>query len=258
MAFISPLLNLTKRLYPTGRVFGIPLDSVIEKVHIALNKSEADAANGALDILKTILPDNPFFTEQDATDWERRLAIRTRDGALLSDRKLAIQQKYATPSTIPARQHQQYLQGQLQAAGFSVYVHENRTPDGSGGWETIPIGAITGANFGSISFGSTNFGSGIDTLDIIANYVDVDRDNDFVLPDDVSATFFVGGMVLGSSATVDSTRIEEFRQLILSIKPVNTVAILLITYVPHEELINDADGNALLDAGGEFIAGLVF
>jgi len=123
------ILKLTKRMYSTGRAFLIPASSDIEKMHIGLNVSEEEAFVAATSgILDTILADNDNFTTDDAADWERRLAIRSTPLTSLDDRKTAILRKYATPGDIPARQHWLYIQTQLQASGFNVFVHENKFP----------------------------------------------------------------------------------------------------------------------------------
>ena len=222
------LLRLTKRLYPTGRAWKLNRDSIFERVEKALIVSQQEAYEAATSgILDTILPDNDNFTEDDAADWERRLAIRSSPGTTLEDRKLAIARKYASPGNIPARQHFLYLQGQLQNAGFNVFVHENK--DGSG--NVIPIEAVIGNQYGTFQYGQVQYGPNLENLDLVANFIDTERDNQFVLPEDLRQTFFIGGEILGSVASIPSARREEFRQLILSIKPLQTVGILLINYV---------------------------
>lgn len=136
MTVTETILFLTKRLFPTGRAFRIPHSSWSEKMHKGLIESEARAYNDAISTLDSAIPDNGNFTEEDATDWERRLGLITNTMVPLEDRKLAILRKINHPGTIKARQHYLYLQGQLRAAGFDVYVYENRFPDGSGGYIT--------------------------------------------------------------------------------------------------------------------------
>lgn len=224
-------LFITRRLYPTGRVFWLKDDRLITAVHRVFNESEIEVYKAALDVLDSILPDNANFDEDDAADWERRLGIIARDGTSLEDRKLAIRRKYSTPGDIPARQHYLYLQGQLQAAGFDVYVHENRQPDGSGGWEVLPIDAFLGLQYGGFQYGdSDQYGPDKNDLEKVANYIDSTQDDLFVLPTDTRAVFFIGGQAIGSDANVPSVRKDEFRQLILNIKPAQTVGLLIINY----------------------------
>lgn len=120
------MVMLTRRLHPTGRAFNMHKNSDYEKMQKALIDEEIAAINGAKNVLNQILPDNINFTEADAADWERRLAIRASSTTPLEDRKDAIKRKYAAPGDIPARSNYRYLERELQAAGFDVYVHENR------------------------------------------------------------------------------------------------------------------------------------
>ena len=133
MSTLDKIKKLGKTLYPTGRAFKIPFGGVFDKLNSALSESEQRAFDDAVSILDSALPDNNNFTTGDATDWERRLGLITNPSVPLSDRKLAIIRKMRHPGNIPARQNFLYLQGQLQDAGFDVFVFENifpTTPDG--------------------------------------------------------------------------------------------------------------------------------
>ncbi len=128
MSTLEKIKKLGKTLYPTGRAFKIPFEGVFDKLNSALSESETRAFDDAVSILDSALPDNDNFTTGDATDWERRLGLITNPAVPLSDRKLAIIRKIRHPGNIPARQNFLYLQGQLQDAGFDVFVFENRFP----------------------------------------------------------------------------------------------------------------------------------
>lgn len=233
--FTEKILSLTKQLYPTGRAFKMPKLGYLDKFHNALAVSENQAYVDAVSILNSILPDNDGFTEDDATAWERRLGLITNTSVSLADRKLAIIRKINHPGTIPARQNYLYLQGQLQAAGFDVYVYENRFPDGFGGYETEnPLtlsGGVGGVSFqhGDRQHGDFQHGGGFGN--IVANYIDEDIDFLFDVGSNLKSTFFIGGTPIGTFANVPASRKAEFRQLILKIKPVQTVAFLFINYI---------------------------
>lgn len=229
------ILTLTKNLYPTGRAWSMPAGSVLEKLHKALALSEERTWLDAVSILDSALPDNPNFTSQDASDWERRLGMITNLAVPLADRKLAIIRKMNHPGTIPARQNYLYLEGQLQAAGFAVYVFRNVFSDGMGGYITKNPLTISGGvgriNFqhGQRQHGQFHHGSAYDN--IIANHIDEDRDRLFNIGSNLRSTFFIGGGYLGTFANVDANRKDEFRQLILRLKPVQEIGFLLINYV---------------------------
>lgn len=260
MAVTDKIVQLTKQLYPTGRAFKMPTDSNLQKLHEALAESEAQAYSDAVAILNSILPDNANFTVEDATQWERRLGLITDENVPLADRKLAIKRKLNHPGTIPARQHYLYLQGQLQASGFDVYVFENTS--GISPIDAINVDGV--GQFGDGQMGDFQFG---DVFDLYSQYIEIIPYQDYqlneaqmgsiqmgikdpggyewknkvvnsivsdtfyrVLPD-YTSTFFICGSVFGTFANVDAAREQEFRQLILKIKPTPTIAYLLINYI---------------------------
>lgn len=223
------LLKLTRQLYPTGRAWKLPDGATITKLHEAINRVQLEAVEGMLDQLNKILADNDQFTDQDATDWERRLQIFSNELTSLEDRKLAILRKYSHPGNIQARGHYLVFEGQLQAAGFDVFVHENNPANDQpsdfpfyGGLSAIQLGQ---AQLGQFGLGGTG------GIDIVANYIEEEIDADFVTGPDLQHALFVGGAVKGDPADVPLSRKEEFRQLILNLKFVNNVVILFINYV---------------------------
>lgn len=234
MILTKSILTLAKKFYPTGRAFKVPANSWLEKLNYAIGISEAVAFNDAVAILNSVLPDNNNFTVDDATDWERRLGMIIST-ASLADRKLAIKRKMQHPGDIPARQHYLYVQGQLRAAGFDVYVYENRFDDGMGGLETrTPFDLAGGVGLedvqhGQIQHGQSNHGGRWGN--VVVNYLDLQQDLTFSVGANLRSTFFIGGNPVGSYAYVPQARKEEFRQLILKLKPAHTVAYLFIVYI---------------------------
>jgi len=110
----------------------------------------------------------------------------------------------------------------LQIAGFAVYVHENRDQ-------------VKPAIYGLFNYGQANYGSTgvLPTYSICANHVIESRDADFDTgePDNENFLFFVGGSTLGTRADVPENRKNEFRELLLKLKPGNMAALLLIDYI---------------------------
>jgi hypothetical protein len=250
---INKILNLTKQLYPTGRAFSIHEGSKIERLHRALAVSENIAFNDSLSILNSILPDNDAFTLDDCARWEQRLGLITNTNVLFSDRKLAIIRKMNHPGTILARQSRDYIQDQLQLAGFNVFVHENTyglppesiliLPLELGEMGDPEMGEIEMGDaesyfpdlfiypeMGEIEMGDPEMGETVYN-NIIVNSINVLFDEFFDIGQNNFSTFFIGGEILGTFANVDSERMDEFRQLILKIKPVQTVGILFINYI---------------------------
>lgn len=244
--------KVSKQLYPTGRAYNQNTGTVIESLHNALSKSESQAFEDAKGVLNHILPDNANFLEDDAALWENRLGLITNTAVSLTNRKLAIQRKMNQPGEYPARQSWDYLEQQLQDAGFSVYVHENipeisiydflitnnvyqlndnqlndaelnqLTPNYLSLFDVIQLGTN---QMGTFQLNNTVY------LNKVVNNIDESKDAYFTILNNFRSTFFIGGITKGDFANVDLARKEEFRQLILKIKPVQSIGYLLINYI---------------------------
>lgn len=247
--------KLTGQLFPTGRAFNILPNSIKDKYFNAVAEVEAEAYNEALGILNSILPDNDDFTVDDAARWEEALGMIDGTGVSLVDRKAAIIRKMNYPGTIVARQSAGFLEQSLQLANFDVYVHENLPASSIESVLNAALGIVEmgvsemGDNsemgssvdyysdlFRCAEMGVMEMGDGLEMnecsyTNIIANYINEELDKVFDLPVDTRSLFFVGGQDLGTFANVDINRKEEFRQLILRIKPVRSIAVLFINYV---------------------------
>ena len=238
MTTFEKLYTLTSQLFPTGRAFRAPKEGDFDKLKKALARSEARFFDDAKSVLNSQLPDNDDFTAQDATDNERRYGLITNSAVSLADRKLALIRKINHPGTIKARQNYRYLEKALQDAGFAVYVHENRFDDGMGGYVTQTPEAFSLEAFptsftfehGAFEHGEIETG-GILYANQVVNSIDQEVDDTFNIGDNLRSTFFIGGSVAGSWANVDQDREQEFRELILKVKPRQTVGFLLIHYI---------------------------
>lgn len=233
MALADKLLSLARQLYPTGRAYRMLADGYLEGLHKALGITEAIAYTDFTSPLNNMLPDNDGFGVDDATDWERRLGMISNPALSLDERKQAIYRKMNFPGGQPARQNKNFIEWQLQLAGFNVFIYENIFDNGMGGYiakDPIEISG-GGSEFQHGDFEHGTHEHGIYWDNIIANKIDQVEDSNFLLPNDLSATFFVGGPTLGSFADVDEDRKDEFRQLLLTLKPASTVGFLFINYI---------------------------
>lgn len=244
--FNDILLRLSKRLYPKSRAWKVPSASddsppsggFLERLHKALAKSENRAIQAALSVLDSTLPDNSNFDEEDAANWERCLGIYSAVGTTLADRKLAIKTKLNYPGTTAARQYYLYIQQVLRDAGFDVYVYENRFLEGSPPeYVTHTPGEVLGttspqAVYGYPQYGQVQYGQvSTPAVSKVANYVEESGDADFDIGDNYRSTFFIAGATIDTFADVDTVRKNEFRQLILQLKPQQTCAFLFINYI---------------------------
>lgn len=243
------ILKLTKQLLPTGRAWWLPIGSTFRTFWYALGKSEARAYDFMKSILNQILPDNDEFTDDDAALWENRLNLKVNpDGLTLDERKDLIARKYSFPGQFIYRQNWRFVEYQLQLAGFNVWVHENRFPDGGGyeylyWYETAVLQHDEDTEHGYQSeMGETG-------MDIVANEADFPEPFYIGAQENYKGVFFIGDEIFPDVANVSPLFRFELRKLILALKPANTVAILLCTFHPT--------GDISLMSGDpwEFIAG---
>jgi len=255
--FAETFRKVTKELYPRARAWVMKLSSIFNQFHEALAYSESRAYSEIIDIRDSLIPDNDNFSEEDATQWERALGLYNQPYLDLATRKTIILRKMQFPGTVKARQHYKYIEGELQKVGFDVYIHENRFPDGSGGYETIdPRTSI----LNTFLLGQTLLGqSGITGgFTVLANYVEEAKDANFNIGAEINlrATFFVGGEVFGTRAVIPENRKSEFREMLLKLKPAQTVGAFLLTdYIPEGEraLLLNSGGAFRLNSGSGFL-----
>ncbi len=230
------IIKLTKQLLPTGRAWRLPDNGVFRKLMYALGKSEQRAIQFAYDTLNRILADNENFTADDATEWERRLSIIAGVGYVpLETRKANIIRKYQFPGGFLNRQNYRYIEAQLQLAGYSVTLTENYVDFGS----VSATRHDTATKHGT----STKHGNVVANDDIIAN--SVYRGEVFNI-DTFKGCFYIDG-------SIPVNAVNSFRQLVLTLKPANTVAILRLTYTDVVELIDNLGNTIGTNTGDQII-----
>jgi len=218
----------------------MPFDGYHEKLHRGLALSESRAYEDALSILYNILPDNDVFGNStvgfgDIEAWEKRLGLISNSAVSDADRKQAIIRKMNFPGTQKARQNWRWIQKQLNDAGFTnVYVFENKFEIAYGEYEAIdPIalgGDSTTLEHGMpLEHGMAEHGGGF--TNIVANHIEEERDASFDVGANFRSTFIISGTPAGTYINIDADRKAEFRELILKLKPLQTVAYLFVDYV---------------------------
>lgn len=233
-SFTSLLSQLAVQLYPTGRAFKMMKFGIMDKFHEAVNMSFIRLLRSADSTIDSVFPDNNNFSEDDCSLWEYRFGMVTNESLSVETRRSAILRRMARGRNVPARQHIKYLEYQLQLAGFNVWLHENGFIE-SGVLvhkrpqeiinimpENVQHGGITQHGIG-VQHGGVN-------ADVIANSY---KPNEIYSVGDnyLSKTFFIGGENLGEVAEVPENRIEEFRELVLKLKPAHLIAFTFINYI---------------------------
>lgn len=254
MSYISnKISNLFKQLLPNGRAFYVPFDGWMEKLNTALGGDGTNkmgtyerAYNDAVSVLDSILPDNDNFTDgtadplnNDCNDWERRLGliqygITSASTPTRLQRMAAIAVKMAYPGSDRPRQSAGYLQDQLQAAGFNVFVYENIFMPGG---VTKTPAQILSSTYPSAIHGFTQHGQvqhgqlPLKRVTKIANYIEESKDALFVIGSNYRSTFFIAGAAIDTFADVSIYRKAEFRQMILRLKPAHMCGFMFVNYI---------------------------
>jgi len=238
----SIMSDLASQLYPTGRAFYMLKDSIMNKIHLAFNMSFIRLLNDANSTIDSTFPDNENFNIDDCALWEYRFGMVTDLSLSVADRRKAIFRRMGRGRNVPARQHKNYIEYQLQLAGFDVYVHENTRPFQRP--QDIISMAVATVDHG----GTTQHGIGLQhgggSSQVIANSY---KTNESYSVDDSKlwATFFIGGKILGDMANIPPKREEEFRELVLKLKPAHLVAFTFINFTDyvapriHNDIYND-------------------
>lgn len=226
--------NLASQLYPTGRAFNMFKNDIKDKLHSAINISFSRLIEDAQLTIDSCFPDNTNFSEDDCTLWEYRFGMVTNTLLSVEQRKQAIYRRMGRGRNIPARQHIKYLEHQLQLAGFNVFLHENGTKVGESivyktPQEIMALSLDMVEHGGDTQHGVGTQHGGTD-VQIIANSY---KPNELfsVADENLWGSFFIGGETLGTSADVPLNRLEEFKELVLKLKPAHLVAFTFINYV---------------------------
>lgn len=195
----------------------------------ALGLSVTQCYNDIGGIYSSIFPGDPNFTIEDARRWYNDLGLYDSGSVSLADMKLAIAQKQSFPFTPLNRQHVGYIQDQLRAAGFDVYVYANKFPG-----PLTPGEVMNNTHGRSISgyfqSGQNQYGE-LDATGAVTkvyNYIEEEKDAD--VPLELRSILYISGNPITNVATVPAARKIEFRQLILKLKAAPMCAVLFVDY----------------------------
>ena len=215
--YSEPINTLSSQLYPSGRAWWKPKNGIFDKVHQALALSESRVENDILNLQYDILADSINMSISAIERWEYVFGIKAN--GTTADRLSMIYQRQMFPNNILARQSSSFIEQQLRLAGFEVRIF---TP------YTSPNSAI----FGLFQFNQKLFGQIGGNIVVISNEVDENKE----LPFNVSEigeknSFYICGENLGDYANIPLVRKNEFRELVLTLKPAHSIAILNVNYI---------------------------
>lgn len=257
--FEDTFRKLTKQLLPSGRAFRMLLGGNLDNFSDGINDSENELINDIHSIYDSIFPDNPNFTVDDATNWERTLGVISNPNTDLEDRKSALIRKLNHPGNIKPRQNYRYLQKSLRAAGFDVYVYPNRFETATTNVyeaKTFSEFAISSSNsevkHGQIVHGQSQHGQKNSYKIVNSIYPHIDAT--FDIGDGLFHTFFICGATQGVNAVIPESREIEFRELVLRLKPVQSVCLPLISFTdPVIDYLSLEDGSLFLMENGDYL-----
>lgn len=221
MSNSTDILKLKKQLLPTGRAFKVAENSNFEKLLLGLGESESDAFNDAIGQLNSIIPDNNSFTLADTLKWEETLGISSNELDSLTNRKAAILRKMQFPANVLGRQHKNYLEGQLKAANFNCKVYEYS--DVKNNFASTVHKSTTTHSFTTIH-GGWKIPAFTGT---ISNYIEPELEPEIIPTiENLRSIFWIAGNTFDEYFNIPPYRVEEFRHIVLTIKPLHTVALL--------------------------------
>lgn len=219
----SDILKLKKQLLPKGRAFKVPANSNFEKLLLGMAGKESQAISDIIGMLDTIIPDNASFSAEDAAQWESFFALAA--SAELDARKAAIYRKMQFPANVKGRQHAKYLEWTLSQAGFDCQVYE---------WIDIrnKLSSITHSANTQHASSTRHGGMSIPAYSgIVANFIK--QADEVQIPNNIQNLkniFWICGKTgFDSFVDVSDDRMDEFRHIILTIKPLHTVAYYRLT-----------------------------
>ena len=219
--------GLARQLYPTGRAWWMQNNTNFDNLHKAINRSFIRFIESCDLTIDSTIPDTTRFNEDDCTLWEYRLGLKVNPPLDVDTRKEIIKRKMTFPSNVIARGTKEFIEYQLQLAGFDVWVHENEIP-----YQT-PNDIIALSLELTMHGGGAQHGGGTQhgylNFDVIAN--EAVTNESYSVGSDLWPTFFIGGENLGDIATIPATRLIEFKELVLKLKHAHKVVYTFINFV---------------------------
>lgn len=217
LEYIDKIKKLNDELYPTGRAWWKKNTSVFYRIHEALSISESRVQSEIVNTQLSIIADNYSVSDISVDRWEEVYGLNSN--GTKPDRIKMIRQRMSYPGNVLARQSGSYIEQQLQIAGFDVYVHYKGAYN--------PASSV----YGGFVYGDTPYGKPADIYTICANNVQEDRDVDFNITLSLKACFYICGSNFGDTVSIPQNRKNDFRELILTLKPAHTIAVLFVNYI---------------------------
>ena len=248
-----------QKLLPKGRAFRLPFENDLYKFHQAQAKEPERICDFYIDVRKSGIPPNVPVDALD--DWDTFLGLPANSNLTDSERN----ERALGKLTAVGGQGPDYIQDQLQAAGFPVFVYEN--DPAAGAREYITLLGDTGIEMNDFQLGDFTdrinpasltgfllanppiYFNEIDYLKSMLNDTNIEMDDfqlgdfttslikefEYVIPTN-SATFIFFWFLAGPGGIYDfvdipADRQTDFESLVYQLKPAHTWVIAQINLV---------------------------
>lgn len=248
-----------QKLLPKGRAFRLPFENDLYKFHQAQAKEPERICDFYIDVRDSGIPPNVPSDALD--DWETFLGLLTNTNLTDAERN----ERALGKLTAVGGQGPDYIQDQLQAAGFPVFVYENNPISGARTY--ITLSGDTGIESNDFLSGDFTDRLNPETVpgDLLANppiwktekdYIGCQSNDTNVESGDflsgeftetlliefeyqisaISATFIFYWFIAGSGGIFDTVdlpadRQTDFESLVFQLKPAHTWVIANVNYI---------------------------
>lgn len=202
--------NTWKQLYPDGSAFLTTEDTNRSKIHKSIDYICDDYLEQLKSLVSSALAKDGI-DEQEISFLENRYGVYFTDGLSLEERINRVRLRMTYPNRVVNRSSAAWIEYVLRSFGFDVSVYEND------GISPEVLQAFKETQYGSSKYGSSNYGGFI--YNIIGNSMFEGERYNF--GGNLWATFFIRIVT-----PIDSSRVREFRELVLKLKPAHLCAIL--------------------------------
>ena len=248
-----------QKLLPKGRAFRLPFENDLYKFHQAQAKEPERICDFYVDVRDSGLPPNVPSDALD--DWETFLGLLANSNLTDAERN----ERALGKLTAVGGQGLDYIQDQLQAAGFPIFVYENNPAAGAREYITLlgdtgiqmddfQLGDFTdrinpASLAGILLAGPPIYFNEIDYIGSMLNDTNVEMNDfqlgqfttslikefEYVIPAD-SATFIFFWFLAGPGGIFDfvdipADREEDFKSLVFQLKPAHTWVIAQVNFV---------------------------
>lgn len=228
---------LLKQLSPNGRAFRMRPFGDFDKFADVHAKSFGRASVDISQVLDYLFPDNTRYNIETATEWMKVLGIFNSGSLTLEEMTAAIISRWLYPNNTTGSAYYYTISLAIQAAGFAAGVYENRFYEGGQWitktpeqlWSELMSVAICGVPMcGETECGTEYLGMPVQR---VVQYISEEQDSHFSISPNMRCTFFVASSDdISVKATLPLSRKDEFRQLLIQLKPIQAVGLAYINY----------------------------